>query len=241
MKTLIFLLILAIAGFFGFRTLFGGQTVSWNQRLTVIVDTPAGEMRGAAVTQVTKTETTGPLVLMEARGVHTSLVGEAVAVEVLPGRWLFALLDGREDGRGNAGFLIFATFGLDKATDASGRRSYAATMAKLRAQPLDTPGTIPPSDYPLMVTFDDITKPETVRRVDPVDLAAVFGPGVTLKAVTLEVTEEAVTEGRVEGVLGWWCDFKRERVRLNGKTGAIFDNVLSNNIGTGNFKIGECK
>jgi hypothetical protein len=31
----------------------------------------------------------------------------------------------------------------------------------------------------------------------------VFGEGVRLKAVTLEITEEAVTEGRVEGVLGW--------------------------------------
>lgn len=54
----------------------------------------------------------------------------------------------------------------------------------------------------MLVTFDDITKPETVRRVDPEDLASVFGEGVRLKAVTLEITEEAATEGRVEGVLG---------------------------------------
>ena len=56
---------------------------------------------------------------------------------------------------------------------------------------------------PMLATFDDITKPETVRKVDPEDLEAVFGEGVRLKAVTLEVTKEAVTEGRVEGVLGW--------------------------------------
>ena len=55
----------------------------------------------------------------------------------------------------------------------------------------------------MLVTFDDITKPETVRRVNPEDLAAVFGEGVRLKAVTLEITDEAVTEGRVEAVLGW--------------------------------------
>lgn len=29
--------------------------------------------------------------------------------------------------------------------------------------------------FPILVTFDDITKPETVRRVDPADLDAVFG------------------------------------------------------------------
>ena len=30
-----------------------------------------------------------------------------------------------------------------------------------------------------------------------------FGEGVRLKAVTLEITDEVVTEGRGEGVLGW--------------------------------------
>ena len=45
--------------------------------------------------------------------------------------------------------------------------------------------------------------PAPVRRVGPEDLAAVFGEGVRLKAVTLEITKGGVTEGRVEGVLGW--------------------------------------
>ncbi len=54
----------------------------------------------------------------------------------------------------------------------------------------------------MLVTFDDVTKPETVGQVDPEDLAAVFGEGVRLQAVTLEITEEAVTVGRVERVLG---------------------------------------
>ena len=216
--------------------------VSYNQRLTVVVGTPAGEVRGFAVTQVTKTDTTGGIFLPpEARRVISKVVGEAVVVEVTPGRWLFALLDGREDGLGKAEYLVYPAFALDKALGSDGFRSYEAAMAKLRAQPLDTPGTIPPSDYPLMVTFDDIARPETVRRVDPTDLAASFGPGVALKAVTLEVTEDAVTGGRVEGVLGWLCSQKRDRVRLNGKSGAISDNLLSNNLGSGEFKIGECK
>lgn len=46
---------------------------------------------------------------------------------------------------------------------------------------------VPEYQYPMLVTFDDITKPETVREVDPEDLAAVFGEGVRLKAVTLEI------------------------------------------------------
>ena len=68
-----------------------------------------------------------------------------------------------------------------------------------------------------MVTFSDISNPKTVARVDPDDLAAQFGPGVRLKAVTLAVTEEPVTEGAVDAVPGWLEDVGRDRVNLKGK------------------------
>ena len=55
----------------------------------------------------------------------------------------------------------------------------------------------------MLVTFEDITKPETVREVEPEDLAAVFGEGVRLQAVRLEITEEAVTEGALDALLPW--------------------------------------
>lgn len=61
--------------------------------------------------------------------------------------------------------------------------------------------TVPEYQYPMLVTFDDITDPASVRLVDPSNLAASFGPGVRLKSVTLEVTDEAVTAGVVENVL----------------------------------------
>ncbi|MFO1174759.1 MAG: hypothetical protein U1E48_06075 [Paracoccaceae bacterium] len=75
-------------------------------------------------------------------------------------------------------------------------------MAAVKALPKDQPLTLTPDLYPLLVTFDDIHDPKSVRQVDPADLAAAFGPGVRLKAVTLAVTDEAVTEGKVEAVLG---------------------------------------
>lgn len=62
---------------------------------------------------------------------------------------------------------------------------------------------VPRQVWPMLVTVDEIGKPETVRRVDPEDLAAVFGEGVRLQAVTLEITQEAVTEGRVDSLLEW--------------------------------------
>lgn len=66
-RILLAFVVLGLAGFVTFRALFGGQTVTWHQRLTVTVETPAGEVSGSAVTAVRNVDTTGPLVLMEAR------------------------------------------------------------------------------------------------------------------------------------------------------------------------------
>ncbi|MDZ4089050.1 MAG: hypothetical protein U1E69_19835 [Tabrizicola sp.] len=170
---------------------------SWNQRLTLVIETPQGEVRGSAVTRVTKTETSGSLVLPEARGVRSKVEGEAVVVEVAPGKFLFALLSGSGEEKRDATHWVYPAYRLSEAD------SYGGEMMKLLSQPYDAPVPLPPEGWPMLVTFDDISKPETVRRVNPEDLVAVFGEGVRLKAVTLEITEEAVTVERVEGVLTW--------------------------------------
>jgi len=175
---------------------------TWNQRLTLVIETPQGEVRGAVVQRI-DWEGTGAIGKALFDGVDPSsasvrVTGEALAVEVVPGRWLFALLKGGEGWQGepglNAGFAIAVPRG-HFAKSAEGVREIVGF-------PKDTPVELPREAWPMLVMFDDITKPETVREVNPEDLAAVFGEGVRLKAVTLEITEEAVTEGRVEGVLG---------------------------------------
>ena len=60
-----------------------------------------------------------------------------------------------------------------------------------------------------------------------------------MQEIALEMTGEAVTEGRVQGVLGWLCDLVVNYRRLGGKTGAILENELSNRLGPGNFVIGQ--
>jgi hypothetical protein len=125
-----------------------------------------------------------------------------VAVEVLPGRWLFALLSGGERYKGDAGQLVYSVFRLGE-TRKLGTKSYRTNMRDLRAQPLDTPAPIPPEAYPLLVTFDDLTQPQTVREVDQTDLAATLGPGVALRGMTLEITNDDITEGRLRNTLDW--------------------------------------
>lgn len=235
--------VIAAFGLFGsiaFRVLIGGNNTSWHQRLTVIIDTPNGKVSGASVVEITKTNTSGTLVPPEARGMHGTVRGEAVAIEVLPRRWLFALLSGDGDSTGDAGQLVYSAFQLGKDRK-SGIPTAESNMADLRARPLDTPVPIPTKAYPLLVTFDNVSKPETVREVDPTNLAATFGPGVTLSGMTLEITEEAVTAEKLEDLLTWLCDHKSQGIRLSGKTGAVFDNELPNNLGPGNFSVGGCK
>lgn len=202
---------------------------SWNQRLTIVVETPTGEVSGSSVTKVVKTETSGSLVLPEARGVRSSVVGEAVVVEVTPGRYLFALLSGSGEEKRDATHWVYPAYNLDAAG------SYFGAMSIVMSQVYDTPVPLPPEGWPLMVTFADIADPASVARVNPNDLAASFGSGVRLKAVTLEITRAEVTEGVVEGVLPWLKAIGSNR--LDGQRfGTVnTDNPFANSLAAGLF------
>lgn len=60
---------------------------------------------------------------------------------------------------------------------------------------------MPLADAPLLVTFGDLSDPASVMRVDPADLALSFGAGFALREITLEVTDDAVTEGQLAEVI----------------------------------------
>jgi hypothetical protein len=55
---------------------------------------------------------------------------------------------------------------------------------------IDDIATLDPDNYPLLVTFKENDDPKSVRRVNPDDLAAVFGAGHSLGAITMEITDE---------------------------------------------------
>ena len=178
------------------------RETSWNQRLTIVVENPTGDVSGSSVTEVRVVDTYGPLIPREATGPRATVRGEAVAIEVMPGKWLFALLDGDDNVLGSAVGWSDAAYCLSCAPGGK-QRDFAARASERDRQPLDTPVPLPPEAWPLMVTFADIADPTSVARVAPNDLAASFGEGVRLKAATLEITRAEVTEGVVEGVLPW--------------------------------------
>ena len=152
--------------------------------MTVSVETPHGLVSGSSVMLEQAHFTSGALVPPEARGGGYGRSGEAAVVEVAPGKYLFALLPGPD------AYSIFSQGGTPQED--------APKIAALRES-----RAIPARLYPVLVTFSDINNPKSVRKVDPKNLAATFGPGYALKDMVLEITDEAVTEGRLEKVLGW--------------------------------------
>jgi hypothetical protein len=174
--------------------LAGCERYAWNQKLTVTVETPEGEVSASSVSAVSWRK---QWIRWDGMGWYYDLTGEAVVVEVTPGRYLFALLKGAGTTEYMGSVAAASIAGregrvIDGALfrEVQGRRDRAAGVI-----------TVPEVQYPMLVTFGDIADPASVELVDPADLAASFGPGVRLKSVTLEVTDEPVTVGVLEGML----------------------------------------
>lgn len=212
-----------------FFTLTGCQErFEWRQKMTVTVETPAGEVSGSSVSEVGWQK---HMIRTDGMNWDYDVTGEAVVVEVTPGQYLFALLK----GAGTTEYM--GSVAAASISGQKGRVIDAALFDEIRDKRDRAAGpiTVPADQYPMMVTFADIADPASVELVDPADLAASFGPGVRLKSVVLEVTEEPVTEGRVEQTLPWldglWPN------HLDGQSYEVIDasNQLANSLGTGWF------
>lgn len=174
-------------------------------RMTVEVEASAGVRSGSSVIESTITKGPG---FGDASGISSGLRGEAVAVDLPGGRSLFALLRSKDD-RDTAGYHARLVQGAACGKGEPSARPDPAfcepdSWREFRrwAKSTGLKVTLAPDDYPLLVTFRDISDPKSVVRVDPGDLAATFGPGTRLRAVTVAVTDKPVTI-KIEKRLGW--------------------------------------
>jgi hypothetical protein len=209
-------------------TLAGCDRYSWRQKITVTVETPAGDASASSVSQVSWRK---HWIRTDGMGWDFDLSGEAVVVEVTPGRYLFALLK----GAGTTEYM--GSVAAASIAGREGRVIDGALFDEVRDKRDRAAGEIavPEVQYPVLVTFGDIADPASVRLVDPDDLAASFGPGVRLKAVVLEVTDEAVTEGVVAQYLQWLVDIWPNH--LDGKRfeSVRAENRLANSLSANSF------
>ncbi|WNM62085.1 hypothetical protein [Candidatus Nitrospira neomarina] len=161
---------------------------TWHQKMTLEVDVDGQFYTGSSVVKVTVRDS-DPLTKGLGFSSQFGARGEAAFVELPEGKVLFALLDGGPPDSGPQ------TNAINIFKDQLPRRGDErfAIVAKSRFRK-----DIPRSHYPLLVTFTDISDPTTVKVVDPDNLAETFWPGVSLKRITLEITDEPVTEGKVE-------------------------------------------
>ncbi|MCL6284804.1 hypothetical protein M3P21_14805 [Ruegeria sp. 2012CJ41-6] len=181
MKHIATLLLLSVLFFPGCA-----KKADWHQKLVLYLDTPTGPMTASSVIRVDFTGARAWMQQMDSN--HTDLTGEAVVAD-LGGRYLFALI---EEGAGKLIWLI-----LSNENEDVGGFKESIRRVERQAEPLEVPRKL----WPQMVTFGDIHDPKTVQLVDPHDLAASFGPGYAIRRLTIQVTEEPVTQGRVEAVL----------------------------------------
>jgi hypothetical protein len=124
----------------------------------------------------------------------TSLTGEAVALDIPGGRTLFMLLSP------NLAREVTLTFEPDSRR---GPEQFIASVEKLgNSTQRGRAATLPSDKYPKFATFRDIRDPKTVEVVEPSDFEATLGAGVSLRAVTVSISNDDVTTG-VKEQLGY--------------------------------------
>jgi hypothetical protein len=157
---------------------FGGGE-SYRYRMTVVVDTPEGPRSGSSVIEV-RGHSTGPLA---ANAFVKRAKGEAVFVDLPGGRTLFALLSSKADGYDAATAYAERAY-ADVVPGSNWRRQF--NLLKQQASPAE----LPTDGYPRFVTFANPHDARTVEVVDPTDLASVFGPGTSLRSITIAITKD---------------------------------------------------
>lgn len=205
--------------------LFGFHDWEWRQKLTVSVMTPEGLKTASSVAEGSWSMAPTWFEIGDSGGGPGlgSLRGEAVVLELEPKKYLFALQDN------SAMTAVYTIAGPDFRPGM--RQDYIAVLDRMES--IRDSRTLAPTHYPLLVTFDDINDQASVRRVDPGDLSASFGPGYRLDAITLSITDEPVTEGVVQKVLGWLTAYPEQG--LSPPTGRTTDIPFSRRVSHGDF------
>ena len=169
-------------------------------RLTVEVETPQGLRSGSSVIEVRGVKNPD-WATPEGRGTRSSFVGEAAAVDLPGGRTLFALLK-TDSGLSDASEYPWFAF-RDRLAGSSDGLDSLRMMRAWKGEVAPITGTeelradnqikqVPV--LPMLVMFRNIRDPKSVERVDPLSLEASFGPGVSLRRITVEIADDAGTE-----------------------------------------------
>ena len=203
------------------------KTYSWRYKMTVEVETPEGLKTGSAVRQMGNDLHGSPL---SQSGNPADVRGEAVVIDLGKRGVLFALISLDSDLEFYNAFRNPAGYG---GSTPESIRYYASLPAGTKGilDPKAPPG------YPKLVMFKDLNDPKSVTRIQTWQadergyfqlkqdrMEELFGQGVKLKGIAMEITNEPVTWGIVDRYLpktfedvvvkNWRTLSKSERQRL---------------------------
>ena len=190
------------------------DTPTYRYRLTVEVDTPAGVRSGSSVIEVEQ-RLGRPMSNPGGMAIDRRARGQAVMVDLPDGRTLFALLRSEDETDWASSVMQTAA----PRIEGEPFEERFDNMLLIDGE-VELPRRWPPvagglelAGWPMLVTFADLADPTSVTLVDPDDLAATFGEGVALRRITVEMTDDPVTEG-IEERLGWLSEVRGALVDL---------------------------
>ena len=201
-------------------------------KLTVSVNTPEGVRTGSSVKEVHLYRAPA---IPEDTGGHAKVKGEAVTIDLGKRGLLFAV-----SSTDDAYYILFRAFLYKGALTKEGIEYYSTLKGKK---------VLTPDNYPMLVRFADLNDPKSIKLVvekktpelekryraeDMETFAEAFGEGVSIKEVTLEITDEPVTTG-IEKYLPWLPTVWKGS--LDGQT-LVMSNKLSNTLHQAYFKWG---
>lgn len=207
--------LITIFVFFGFAAFAAlamsdtGDSGTWRYKMTVTVETPEGIKTGSAVREMSNSPKTSGL---RDVGNPADVKGEAVAVDLGERGVLFALISHQSDLEFYNAFPIPGHGG-----------STPEAIKHYASLPVGTKGILNPKappGYPKLVAFTDMNDPKSVVQaqewtyvfgkergqnfeITKDRMKELFGHGVKLKDITLEITDEPVTWGAVDKLLPW--------------------------------------
>ena len=180
-------------------------TFTFRYKLTAEVMSPEGPKTGSGVIEVSYAHFYSP---SGVPNLIRSVTGEALFIDLGSNKNFFVTLASRESGRNSNWQPSMPSF--NGALDAlnlpikvlnlnwpGGRSGEEFAMAKqVEALKGSEPAIVPFAFLPTLVTFRNISDPDSVEVVQPDSFAKTFGPEYELVKVTLQVTDELPAEQR---------------------------------------------
>jgi hypothetical protein len=197
---------------------------TWRYKITVEVETPEGLKTGSAVREVRAWKNVAKFLNPDVRPVTYEVIGEAVVVDLEKRGVLFILMNVNAEQETKNSFSTEIRGDWERVT-------YFSNIKFGEKTKLENNG-------PRMVTFEDLSIPASVKRVSDAEMTTVFGDGVILKNIAIEMTGDPIMWS-IEKWLPWLPEYYDQRLDGNqfGNIKAI--NRTANSLSAGAFSAGR--